>query len=351
MAAVGFKLTCPNQPLQVREMKMKIAAAATGLILSTAASGSWADTGMENTQVLMNIAGHDVPVKAGGLYDRFRSNPPLSVVAAEAPDVDLSWFKGIKKEKVAIGFESYSPNFYYKNRKITAVFTADLERLKELMPEDIRKQVQPLQVWPGRGAVALTAYAYDYCDNDSYNEISLAIVTNQPGASSFGPFTLLGQSLSKDFWGYVLKLPVNTELARVRGVVGYNLPKWLTGIDLKETESGISFEVTDSETGKLDFVFEGKKLGDLSHKADLVTNSFTNKDLGGKLTYGYAVSRQLSYASSTSADAASLKLGDGSFSRYIKSLKLGKMMKYEYVPEFQSALYAPKPLAALGAEK
>ena len=34
-------------------------------------------------------------------------------------------------------------------------------------------------------------------------------------------------------------------------------------------------------------------------------------------------------------------------SNYIRSLKLGKMMKYEYVPAFQSALYAPKPLAAL----
>ena len=332
-------------------MKMNIAAAATGCLLGTAATVSWADTAVEDTRVVVNIAGHDVPVQAGGLYDRFRSNPPLSVIAAEAPDVDLSWFKGIKKEKVDIGFTSYSPNFYYKNRKITAVFTADLARLKELVPEDMRQQVQPLQVWPGRGAVALTAYAYDYCDNDSYNEISLAIVTNQPGASSFGPFTLLGQSLSKDFWGYVLKLPVNTELARVRGVVGYNLPKWLTAIDLKETESSISFEVTDSATGKLDFVFEGKKLGDLSHEADLVSNSFTNRDGAGKLTYGRAVSRLLSHASSTRAESVELQLGDGSFSRYIKSLKLGKMMKYEYVPAFQNALYAPQPLQALGAGK
>ena len=47
-----------------------------------------------------------------------------------------------------------------------------------------------------------------------------------------------------------------------------------------------------------------------------------------------------------SAESTSLKLGDGSFSLYLKSLKLGKMMKYEYVPEFQGALYAPKPLVS-----
>ena len=40
-------------------------------------------------------------------------------------------------------------------------------------------------------------------------------------------------------------------------------------------------------------------------------------------------------------------LADGSLSNYLRDLKLGKMLKYEYVPEFQSALYAPKPLATL----
>lgn len=28
----------------------------------------------------------------------------------------------------------------------------------------------------------------------------------------------------------------------------------------------------------------------------------------------------------------------------LKALKLGKMLKHEYVPDFQSALHAPKPL-------
>jgi hypothetical protein len=310
-------------------------------ILKTLVVAGLMASASSQAQTMIDVGGHAVPVVAGGLYDRYRSNPPLSVIAAEAPDVDLSWFRSLKKEKVDIGFESYSPNFYYKNSKITAVFTADIERLRELMPEQVRKEVQPLQVWPGRGVVALTAYAYQYCDNDSYNEISLSVVTSKPGKSSFGPFTLMGQSSSGDFWGYVLKQPVNTELAKVRGVVGYNLPKWLTGIEFKETDQTISVIVTDGATGKVDFVLEGKKLGDLATQPEIVKSSFTNLDKQGRLTYGYALSRQLRYATSSSADAVDLKLGDGSFSPYIKSLKLGRMMKYEYVPEFQSALYAP----------
>ncbi|AZT83883.1 acetoacetate decarboxylase (ADC) [Marinobacter sp. NP-4(2019)] len=331
-------------------MKVRHIALTAGVILGSMMPAAWAvgpATDEQGHSTVIDIAGHDVPVVKEGLYDRFRSNPPLSVIEEESPDTDLSWFKTLEKTKVNIGFESYSPNFYYENSKVTAIYTADLDRLRELMPDEVLEQVEPLQVWPGRGLVALTAYAYHYCDNDSYNEISLAIVTNKPGDSNLGPISLISQSMSKDFWGYVLKLPVDTELARVRGVVGYNLPKWLTGIQYRENAESLTFEVMDQETGELDFVLETAKLDDVSEEPSLVTNSFTNIDQEGELTYGYAVSRQLSYASSMSDDTVNLTLGDGGFSRYIKSLDLGEMVRYDYVPDFQSALYAPESLASL----
>ncbi|MFG0421593.1 acetoacetate decarboxylase (ADC) [Pseudomonas sp. zjy_8] len=299
----------------------------------------------------IEIAGHPVPVVKGGLYDRYRSNPPLSVIAAELPGVDLSWFKGLEKHKVDIGFESYSPNFYYQNSRVTAVYTADLDALRALMPPEVLATASPLQVWPGRGLVAFTAYTYEHCDNDAYNEVAVSIITNTPGKANLGPLTLIDQSMSGDFWGYVLKLPVNTELARVRGVVGYNLPKWLTGIDRKEDAQSVVYDITDSQTGKVDVSFKAKKLDKLSREIDIVTSSFTNLDHQGQLAYGYAVSRQLRHGSSHDADSATLTLGDGALSNYLRTLKLGKMMKYEYVPAFQSALYAPKPLAGLIGER
>jgi hypothetical protein len=291
--------------------------------------------------VVIKIGNNDVPVLKGGLYDRFRSRPPLSVIAAESPATDLSWFNGITKEKMNIGFESWSPNFYYENSRVTAIFTANHARLRELMPPKVLEQVQPLQVWPGRGVVALTAYAYHYCDNDSYNEIGLSVVTNKPGSSNWGAFSLMGQSFSDDFWGYVLKLPVDTELAKVRGVVGYNLPKWLTRIDYSEGDDNVVVKILDSQTQALDITLQTRKLDVSSSKEKLVTNSFTNIDPRGRLTTGYTTSRQLRHASTASADAVKLTLTDGSLSRFIASLKLGKMLKYEYVPDFQAVLYAP----------
>ena len=334
-------------------MKARNIAMTAGLILSAAVSSVWASSGTVEpaaSETIIDIAGHPVPVMKDGLYDRFRSNPPLSVIADESPSTDLSWFKTLEKTKVDIGFESYSPNFYYENTKVTAIFTADIDRLRELMPAEIMEEVQPLQVWPGRGLVALTGYAYHYCDNDTYNEISLAIVTNKPGSSNLGPISLISQASGKDFWGYVLKLPVDTELARVRGVVGYNLPKWLTGIHYRESDDSLTFEVMDAETGELDFVLETAKLEDVSDEPALVTNSFTNLDQQGELTYGYAVSRQMQYGSTMDDDAVTLTLGEGSFSEYMKSLDLGEMVRYDYVPDFQSALYSPRPLASLLAD-
>mgnify|MGYP000020555501 CR=1 FL=1 len=322
---------------------VKVVGIGIGLLLSSMGVQSATEQDKQDVSII-DIAGHEVPVTKGGLYDRFRSNPPLSVIREEAPDLDLSWFEGIQKTKVDAGFETYSPNFYYENSRITAVYTADLDRLKALMPAKVLESVQPLQIWPGRGLVALTAYAYHYCDNDSYNEIAISIITTKPGSSSWGPFTLMGQSMSKDYWGYVLKLPVDTELARVRGVVGYNLPKWVTRINYSQTDKTIRFEIFDSETGKMDLAIQGEKLEDLSSYEDFVTNSFTNLDAQGKLISGYAVSRQLSHGSTMDDDAIQLTLSDGSFSEYIRSLDLGEMVKYEYVPDFQSALYTPKPL-------
>ena len=331
-------------------MKARQLAATAGLILGAMIPAAWASSPEQVEQTVIDIAGHQVPVVKDGLYDRFRSNPPLSVVAEESPDTELSWFKTLEKTKVDIGFESYSPNFYYENSKVTAIYTADLDRLRELMPAEVLEQVEPLQVWPGRGLVALTAYAYHYCENDTYNEISLAIVTNKPGDANLGPISLIGQGMAKDFWGYVLKLPVDTELARVRGVVGYNLPKWLTGINYRENDDSLTFEVMDAQTGELDFVLETAKLDDVSDEPTLVTNSFTNMDQQGELTYGYAVSRQMVSGSTMDDDKVKLSLGDGSFSQYIKSLDLGEMVRYDYVPDFQSALYAPEKLTSMLAE-
>ena len=294
---------------------------------------------------LIDIAGYEVPVLKNGLYDRFRSNPPLNLIQRIDPSLDLSWFETLEKKRLDMGFESYSPNFYYRNSRITAVFTANIDVLKSLMPEKVLQQVQPLQIWPGRGVVAITAYSYYYCDNDAYNEVAISVVTNKPNTTSFGPLTLALQSFNSDYWGYVLKLPVNTELAKVRGVVGYNLPKWLTRIDSFDHEQHVQYDIYDEKSGLIDISFRASKLTDLTTEVHMTRNSFVNLDHASNLISGYADARQLQYAETRDDAAVDLVLSEqGALSQFIKGLELGSLLKYEYVPHFQLALYAPATL-------
>lgn len=293
-------------------------------------------------QTIIDLAGHQVPVLKDGLYDRFRSNPPLSVIEKERPDIDLSWFKTIQKEKKDVGFATYSPNFYYSNSSITAIYTADMKLLKKLIPEEVRDIVKPISITPGRGLIAITAYAYHYCDNDSYNELSISIVTTKPNAGNWGVFSLLGEIKNKNLWGYVLKLPVDTELARVRVLVGYNLPKWLIPIDYSGKGDFMNFTFYD-ESGKLDFEIGGKKLDIETIDPEIVRSNFINRDKNGKLTHGYTDVRALKKATSKKKEDVKLNLTDGPLSKFIKSLGLGKLMRYDYQPEFQAALYTPEP--------
>ncbi|EJN04203.1 hypothetical protein [Phyllobacterium sp. YR531] len=296
---------------------------------------------LDADQKIIDLGGHTVPVLKNGLYDRFLSNPPLSVIAEKRPDLDLNWFKTLKKQKKEVGFTTYSPNFYYSNSSITAIYTADMDRIEELMPEQVRSRVQPISFVPGRGLIAITSYAYKYCDNDSYNELSISIVTTRPNKSNFGLISLVGEIIHKDLWGYVLKLPVNTELARVRGVVGYNLPKWLIPIEYNSDGNDVKFTYYD-EQGKPDFSMVGKKLKIAAKEPEITRVNFTNLDAKGQLTHGYSDVRAIQQASSRNGEDVQMNLSDGPLSTFIKSLGLKKLVRYDYQPEFQAALYTPE---------
>ena len=153
----------------------------------------------------------------------------------------------------------------------------------------------------------------------------------------------MGELNDKSLWGYVLKLPVDTELARVRGVVGYNLPKWLIPIDYEAEGDDVAFTYYD-ERGNIDFSMTGRKLDVAEAEPEISRLNFVNLDTNGQLTHGYSDVRAIEKASSSDADDIRLGLSDGPLSTYIMSLGLEKLVRYDYQPEFQAALYTPEPI-------
>lgn len=202
-----------------------------------------------------------------GLYDRFRSNPPLDVVAQERPDIDLSWFKTIKKERKEVWLYDLLARFLLQQHKYNGDLHSRHEQDEELIPEKVRTLFQPITFSPGKGLIAITSYYCSYCDNDSYNELWISIVTTKPNSSNFGVISLMGEIREKSFWGYVLKLPVDIELARIRGVVGYNRSKCLISMDSNNDGDAVTFTFYD-ERGTAEFAMIGKKLDERLRRSD-----------------------------------------------------------------------------------
>lgn len=72
----------------------------------------------------------------------------------------------------------WAPNFYYRSANVQLLMLAPIKQIKAKLPADLT----PLQPFPGYGLIAVTFFTYSVCDNDPYNEVSIAIVVRKPNA-------------------------------------------------------------------------------------------------------------------------------------------------------------------------
>lgn len=158
---------------------------------------------------------HKGNVPKDGYYDRFRMNPDLDQVAQDPAAGNVDFFRKTPKQLVEsrVG-PVWAPNFYYRSGNVQVLMLAPLKQLKKKLPAPL----EPLQVFPGYGLVALTFFTYSVCDNDPYNEVSVAIVVRKPNAHDSHALELINSIRQRHFYAHVLALPVDTEIARVRGV-------------------------------------------------------------------------------------------------------------------------------------
>jgi hypothetical protein len=179
-------------------------------------------TDMDRRFTQVEFGPHKVEVIEGGYYDRFRMNPNLDEVARDPAVGNIDFFRRIPKQQVEsrVG-PIWAPNFYYRTSSVQVLMLAPLERLRSALPTPL----EPLHAFPGYGLVALTFFSYAVCDNDPYDEVSVAVVIRRPGARGSHLIELLDSMRRRSFFAHVLALPVSTEIARVRGVYGYQLPK------------------------------------------------------------------------------------------------------------------------------
>ncbi|KAL3484320.1 hypothetical protein BJX62DRAFT_218875 [Aspergillus germanicus] len=292
--------------------------------------------------VQVEFGGQKIDVPKGGYYDRYQMNPNLDEVArdpAVSPNIDF--FREVPKKLVdsRIG-KVYAPNFYYRTKSVQLLFLAPLENLKSKLPAPL----EPITALPGYGLVAMTFYSYLVCDNDPYNEVSIAVIVRQPGTRSFSTTQLFSSLWNRTFYGYVLALPVDTEIARVRGVYGYQLPKWLANINLEMDENNIKADITATD-GKLDLALDVPlpALKSIPSRSSIVNNNAINK-IDEKWYQVTVQTNPLLGAQRLFPRNVNVYRGRGPLSELLNELGAWTVLRMDVLKDAQMILNMPTPL-------
>lgn len=288
-----------------------------------------------------------VKVPAGGYYDRFRMNPDLDEVAKDPKAGDIDFFRRIPKQQMMsrVG-PIWAPNFYYRTSNAQLLFLAPLDRLRAALPEPL----EPLRVFPGYGLVALTFFSYAVCDNDPYDEVSVAVVVRRPGRGGTHVGELVESMRRRSFYGHVLGLPVDTEIARVRGVEGYQLPKWRAQIDVKMGDQVTASVASLDGVPDLNLSVPMPPLKTAPPQSRLGTTTMVHR-IDGAWHQTSVKANILRFAEKLFPGNVQLQRHGGPLSELLDGLGARKILRLDVVKDAQLVLNLPIPLHDAAADK
>lgn len=199
---------------------------------------------------------------------------------------------------------------------------------------------------PGYGLVALTFFSYRACDNDPYNEVSIAVLLRRPGTRKPSPLQLFETLKRRSYFLHILALPVNTEIARVRGVYGYQLPKWLAQIDVT-LDASVQARINSSDgRPDLELTAPAPRFQNVPSQSHMRTN--TNVHLvDGKWNRTTVQSNTLSFAQKILPRGVALSRRGGALSQLLDGLGASKIVRMDVFKDAQLVLNMPTPLPAL----
>jgi len=248
------------------------------------------------------------------------------------------FFRGIKQwEFKRDDFEGKLPVFYYDTTSMTAIYTASTSSVIKLLP---LKQMNPVELFPGRCLVAFTGFEYRKTDIDPYNEFSISfpITFNRPQIPFF---TAMWQMIGRCISAYVWQLPVTTEIARVGGVEMYGFPKFIADITYEKKDQTGTFAV--SEKGQEILTLKGSLL---PTKQDKITRINTYSVIDNIPLKTNVYINPMEFAQTNDRQAAKVALNsDHPICKTMQTLNLSKQpITYQYSPKNQGILFAGRNL-------
>ena len=292
--------------------------------------------------VEVDLGGRTVSVPKGGLFDRFRMDADLDAVAKDPRVASVDFFRALPKTQVqsAIG-PTWTPNFYYTMSKAQLTYLAPTRAIRSRLPGEL----DPLEIAPGIGLFSVVFFRYDVCDIDFYTEATVGIAVRPARHGMLGTADLLSTLANDATHAYVLSLPVNTEIAQVRGHDGYGFPKWVTEIDVDIDARRTSARVFNDKGGT-DIALKvatPKQKQFPSGKSVSTLTSYT--ELNGGWNATLSQTNNLASGSRLLPRNVSLELGSGRLTDDVRSLKPIKALRLDVFTECQNALHIPVPVS------
>ncbi|KAA0021365.1 acetoacetate decarboxylase family protein [Antrihabitans cavernicola] len=290
--------------------------------------------------VEVELGGRTVTVPKGGLYDRFRMDPNLDEIARDPRVSSVDFFRGLSKTKVdsPIG-ETFTPNFYYRISTARITMLARSSAIRDRLPAELA----PLQVAPGLGLVSIIFFRYDVCDIDFYTEAAVGVAVRPARHGRLGFADLVAGLDDDHLHSYVLSLPVNTQIAQVRGHDGYGFPKWVTELDVDIDDTHTTARVANDH-GDTDIALSVPTPAQTRHPSGERVSSLTSyTSINGAWHSTTSQTNQLSAGSALLPRNLDLRLGSGRLSDDVRSLKPIRTVRLDVTTEGQLALHMPVP--------
>ncbi len=291
-------------------------------------------------RVGVDLGGRVITVPQGGLYDRFRMATDLDEIERDPRVSSVDFFRAMPKTRVEsrIG-TTLTPNFYYRISTARLTMLAPTRAIRARLPHELA----PLEIAPGIGIVSVMAFRYDVCDIDFYTEAAVGIAVKPARHGGLGLFDLVTGLKNDALHSYVLSLPVNTEIAQVRGHDGYGFPKWVTELDVDIDAERTSARVAN-DAGGLDLAFSAptpKQSARRTGERVSTLTSYTTIDDAWHSTTSQI--NMLSAGSTRFPRGLDLQLGEGRMSNDLRSLKPIRTIQLDVTTEGQLALHMPVP--------
>ena len=218
------------------------------------------------------------------------------------------------------------PVFFYDVMSFGIYMLASIEKVKAILPS---KRMQPYRVMPQRCLVSVLVLKYRQSDIGPYNEVSISIPFTLDQVSPL--FTGLLRKIPEVPMVYIHQMPVTTQIALDAGVEFSGFPKFMAEINITEKDDRVSCHLGAGD--KQILTLSGRKL-------PLAPGERTNMHIityrnGYLLRTGFVISeREMGISKNT--DDVRLDFGDHQIAYDLRELDLGKIVSYQYTPNFQA---------------